>query len=187
MADSKKAAKVDRELSPVVRPLIKHKKGLGGFMKFFPAYVPLTESWIVFAENQIFKKDLDEKDAKALALILNDARWHQTNIDREAIKTQSVAAVLDLDAIYNAYPRKIGKKLGIARLKAKIKTPEKMQLCLEAVHKYRNYCEENRIEEKFIKHFSTWVNSWEDWIPSDTEVSSIPQLSFDEMSKKLQF
>lgn len=181
-----KSRKVDKENQDVVRPLIKHKKGIGGFMKFRVAYVPMDEFWIVFRENYICEDKLTEDEAFRVAHFHNTREWLSAKVEKEVTDRQVVSAVLNYDEIYNHFPRKIGKKVGIARLKAKVKSIEKFNLLLEAVKHYAAYCERESIDEKFIKHFSTWVNVWEDWIPLDTKVSSIPQLSFDDITKKTQ-
>lgn len=176
-------AQVDKKTKAVVRPLINKKKGLGSFMICKAAYVPFDESWIVFIDKTILKGGLGEEDAKNFCDLVNAGEW----LVKNSIKTvQKKTENFDFETIYELYPRKIGKKLGIKRLLINIKTPEKFQLLKEAVQTYAAFCLEHNTEEKFIKHFSTWVNAWEDWIPNDTDVNSLPQYTFDDITKQIQ-
>lgn len=70
----------------------------------------------------------------------------------------------DFDLIYSKYPRKIGKQKGLVRLKASIKTPEDFDLLKLAVDHYCKYCLSQNTEPKYIKHFSTFIGEWRDWV-----------------------
>lgn len=74
---------------------------------------------------------------------------------------------LDFDSLYAAYPKKMGKKKGLDALRRKIKSKKQFDGFLQAVNNYRRYCEANQVEAQYIKHFSTFVNCWEDWTESD--------------------
>lgn len=68
----------------------------------------------------------------------------------------------DFDLVYLNYPRKIGKSKGVEKLKKLIKTKTDYDLLLLSV---KNYSEISRdVEPKFIKHFSTFVSEWRDYI-----------------------
>lgn len=70
----------------------------------------------------------------------------------------------DFEKIYEKYPRKLGKKKGIDSCIAQIKTSEQYDSIISAVTLYAEHCRKERTEPKFIKHFSTFMNSWTDWI-----------------------
>jgi hypothetical protein len=70
----------------------------------------------------------------------------------------------DFERIYERYPRKIGKKTGIDRLKRKIRTADKYASLELAVENYRLYHERKQSERCYILHFSTFVNQWENYI-----------------------
>ncbi len=183
MDNSKRAPKVDKENDSVVRPLIKRKKGLGGFMKFLAAYVPALEHWIVIGGDNIFKRNLTEADANNLVQILNSEAWLATKVEADAKEIRIQNALLDFEAIYKEYPRKRGKRLGLKRLQNSVKTPEKYKLLMQAVLNYKKECEDQNKKEEYIKHFSTWVMDWNENIPVDTNVSSLPEESFEDISK----
>lgn len=72
----------------------------------------------------------------------------------------------EIEEIYDLYPRKMGKTLGIK--KAKKMSQTELQKLKQAVLNYCEYVKENKIEEKFIKHFSTFVNQYEDFMEKPT-------------------
>lgn len=76
-----------------------------------------------------------------------------------------------LEEIYLLYPRKEGKSEGIRRLKSQIKTADDFQSVQCAVMNYKKHCIEKGLEGKFIKHFSSFVSSWRDWL--DPEAGSV--------------
>ena len=47
---------------------------------------------------------------------------------------------------------------------------------IEAIKKYRRHCELNKTETKYIKHFSTFVSTWRDWLESDVGTTSIKEV-----------
>lgn len=73
-----------------------------------------------------------------------------------------------LESVYKTYPRKEGKTKGLAKLKTQIKTPEDLEHLKAAVKNYRAKLESSGTETEFIKHFSTWVGEWRDWIDPET-------------------
>lgn len=70
----------------------------------------------------------------------------------------------DIEAVYSRYPRKEGKSDGMKRLKTQIKTPEDLKKFSFAVEQYRAKCERDRTEPRYIKHFSSFVSEWRDWV-----------------------
>ena len=69
----------------------------------------------------------------------------------------------DFSKVYDLYPRKIGKSLGLRRLKSKVKTSQEFEQLMQAVSNYKKHCQ-NYEDQKYIKHFSSWVSDWKDWI-----------------------
>ncbi len=74
---------------------------------------------------------------------------------------------LDFEALYKAYPRKLGKAKGIAKLEKTIKTQEQYDQVRKALEKYSRHVITSGTEEKYVQHFSTWVNNWSDWADAD--------------------
>lgn len=111
---------------------------------------------------------LRERDVSVRARIATD---RQTDItDRQT------ECVFDFEEIYKNYPNKIGKKKGIDTCKVQIKTAEDFEKLKTAVLKYAAHCRTQRIEAKFIKHFSTFMNSWTDWGEENSGKVEMPRM-----------
>lgn len=73
----------------------------------------------------------------------------------------------ELEAVYQKYPRKEGKKKGMEILKREIKTPEDLALLDKAIEKFRDLMKtQNRPADK-VMYFSTFMNSWRDPLDDD--------------------
>lgn len=74
----------------------------------------------------------------------------------------------DIESAYlEYYPRKIGKRKGLEFLANKSWNSERISNLITAIKNYASFCQENETEQKYIKHFSSWVREWEDWIKID--------------------
>lgn len=161
------------------RQLIKTRSGLGEFMKYLVAFVPHKENWCVFAlkEKFIVAENLTEEKAKELAHGLNTMEFFQREKEKIPAKLS-----FDFESIYNVYPRKIGRTKGLAICEKTIKTAQEYSLLASAVKNYAYFCESQRTETKYIKHFSSFMNCWKDWIPEDYVGEETTQLSIEELS-----
>lgn len=74
---------------------------------------------------------------------------------------------LDFDSIYRLYPRKEGKSAGLAKARAQISNAADFELLRQAITKYAAYCRAENKETKYIKHFSTFMSGWRDWLDQD--------------------
>lgn len=77
--------------------------------------------------------------------------------------------VFDFNLVYESYPRKLGKKRGLALCLRSVQTEKQYQDLVAAVSHYAEYCRRNKLEPRYIKHFSTFMNAWEDWIDVPVE------------------
>lgn len=75
---------------------------------------------------------------------------------------------LNFEPIYKNFPRKEGKQAGIQKCKAQIKSQEDFELLSKAVDRYAAHCRKEATELKFIKHFSTFMGCWRDWLDPET-------------------
>lgn len=74
-------------------------------------------------------------------------------------------AQTEFERVYSLFPRKEGKKRGLEIMKRLVKgDPNKLPLIEKAIVNYAAQCKDNRTEERFIKHFSTFINVWEDFL-----------------------
>jgi hypothetical protein len=71
----------------------------------------------------------------------------------------------DYEDVYQAYPKKVGKSDGLAKLKKLCPTFESLNRFQLAMHAYVADCKANDV---FLKQFDTLVNSkWQDWLDPD--------------------
>lgn len=90
-----------------------------------------------------------------------------TQHNKQTIHNNTEHPILDFDQIYQKYPRKLGKQKGIEKCKAQIHTGEDFQSLSQAVDKYCTFLSSNNTDAKFIKHFDTFMTSWQDWLSPD--------------------
>lgn len=79
-------------------------------------------------------------------------------------------------ALYEKYPRKAGKTRGIKKLTSEIKSDKDLEHFSLAIDNYKKSVDGS--DEKYIKHFSTFVSEWRDWIETKKEtkyVTHIPE------------
>lgn len=98
---------------------------------------------------------------------------------KETKGTDSVC-VFDFDEIYKSYPRKAGKKKGIDICKRHIKTEESFSQLKRAVENYGRICAEHGTDSKYIKHFSTFMNCWEDFVDIDEVPDLLDSMAIEE-------
>lgn len=67
-------------------------------------------------------------------------------------------------AFWAVYPRRLGKKTAGSKFSAAVKSGISPQHLIDAAQKYAVHVSENCIEEKYIKHPTTWLNQgcWDD-------------------------
>jgi hypothetical protein len=68
---------------------------------------------------------------------------------------------------WGKYPRKMGKTLAAKRFKSKIKKESDYNLLMQALDRYNQYVSSSNIQREYIKHGSTWMGEWEDWLEND--------------------
>lgn len=107
-----------------------------------------------------FKKN---KDLASPMLGAKDKEEEKDKVmDKE--KEEEEDTHLNFDALYEKYPKKEGKSAGLKVCKNAIKTPEALIAAHKAVERYVDHLRRNKVDPKYIKHFSTFMNSWEDWL-----------------------
>lgn len=127
-------------------------------------------------------KELQDKDSKynRKRIVKND---NSTTIDKEEDKdkeednintSKSTKVKFDLEKIYAEYPKKEGKKLGMNKLKRIIKTEEDFNKVLASVRNYSKL--KYGTELKFIKQFSSFMSSWEDYLKIEAELDPMQAL-----------
>lgn len=111
------------------------------------------------------KKDTNELVTNTIENVPNEHNEHNEHNERDEHNTTKKIdrTSYDFESVYFIYPKKEGKKKGLEKLKATIKTKEdfdKLILCT------KNYSEKVRLENtelKYIKQFSTFANCYTDY------------------------
>lgn len=73
----------------------------------------------------------------------------------------------DFEVLYRAYPRKEGKRRGMAKLKKTIKTKAEYDAFKGAMETYVALCKAEAREPQYIKLWQTFVNNWTDYLEAD--------------------
>lgn len=77
-------------------------------------------------------------------------------------KIRQVASSFDLESLYRAYPRKVGKSVGLSKLQNQIASDSDFVNFQQAVKNYSTHVQDHEL--RFVKHFSTFVSEWRDWV-----------------------
>jgi hypothetical protein len=85
-----------------------------------------------------------------------------TNESPAAAPLDLVSSKFDFEAIYAAYPRKLGRKKGLQRCRSAIRTQAKFDALQAAVKHYTAFVAGKDVE--FVKHFDSFMSVWEDWV-----------------------
>lgn len=81
----------------------------------------------------------------------------------------------DFEKLYAKYPRKMGKTNGIKKCKRLIKTQTDFELLEKAIDNYNREIVCAQTETRFIKHFSTFLSSWKDYL--EVDIGSIQKIN----------
>lgn len=71
------------------------------------------------------------------------------------------------ESIWSQYPKKLGKTDALRHFKKTVVNEKDFEDIQSAVKNYQAYIRVEKVEEKFVKHGSTWFNTWRDWIPTN--------------------
>lgn len=122
--------------------------------------------------------DLLERDFKrARSRRGRDAEICPSDIDKE-IEIESISlksslsepefrASENFDAIYQRYPRKVGKSSGLKKFISQIKTKKDFDKISIALENFLNHHKRIGTAAQFIPHFSTFMNNWQDCLDPD--------------------
>lgn len=74
----------------------------------------------------------------------------------------------DLEIIYKSYPLKKGKHKGFEKARREITSARELDDLRFAVNAYKADVERNKTKPEYIKHFSTFMSEWKDWLDPET-------------------
>lgn len=109
-----------------------------------------------------------------------------TNITHTTEKTDDVRTYVE-NVYQNFYPRKEGKEIGIKKVMKELKTKEDLMAFERAVIRYKDHCAKNATQPKYIKHFSSFTQSWREWCDPETgSASNSVDAMMDEMRRLIE-
>jgi Xaa-Pro aminopeptidase len=85
----------------------------------------------------------------------------------EAPRPAAVVYPVDFERLYKLYPRKEGKREGFLVYAKTILTDRDYQDLEKAVRNYARWCVKFGTEPRYQKHFSTFMNCWQDYLPEE--------------------
>lgn len=99
-------------------------------------------------------------------------RTNETNErdERDDTRPSEVSVELNFESVAQEYPNPRGRSEGVSRLKKLVTTPDEFERFSKAVRNYAEQCRLDQTEQRFIKHFSSFVGSdrtarpWGDWV-----------------------
>lgn len=93
---------------------------------------------------------------------------------------------LDFEIVYSFYPRKEGKSAGFKKIRSQLKTHQDLDDLRKAIDNYSTFLKRNGTEARFIKHFSTFMNEWRDWLDPATGTASEmkPEIDWEKVFNK---
>jgi len=131
---------------------------------------------INFLLNEGVISDLDNSRHYAVITPSNGTATNERNERNE--RTNDIAGTevpdrvsWDLESLYRKYPRKEGKAKGMKICQTQIKTAKDFHDLASAIEKYCGHVALSATESRFIKHFSTFMASWRDWLDPETGTS----------------
>lgn len=96
--------------------------------------------------------------------MLSRSQQIQSTTDQKESKDSRTDFQPDLDLVYALYPRKEGKKRGLAILKKSITTQALYENLRRAAINYAEKCRAERVDAQYQKHFSSWATCWDEYV-----------------------
>lgn len=101
---------------------------------------------------------------------LHNTTLHNTTI--HMLDSVESAKEFDFGSIYEKYPRKEGKARGLKICETQIKTDKEFSELGSAVAKYCEHIKTNGVEARYIKHFSSFMACWRDFLDENFGTTS---------------
>jgi hypothetical protein len=143
------------------------------FLKYNPPENPnVVKSWdaIIDLIPECELKDKYLQSLKAFAIPFGvTLRKGLANQEQEQEQEQEHKRLpqFSFETIWKLYPKKLGKTDALRHFKKTVVTEKDFEDIQSAVKNYQAYIRVEKVEEKFVKHGSTWFNTWRDWIPTN--------------------
>ena len=156
-----------KKRSAEIKIIKDHVKRIAGFSESEVNSSIKKLSYYGFIEYKNVEPNADVTET----LRTRDATYKQTNkqTNKGAKSSVNFLAVFDFEKIWKSYPRKVNKSEGRERFNRLIKSINDFDQLIIAVENYASHCKKLNLEEKHVRHFSTFLGkekaeNWRDWI-----------------------
>lgn len=105
----------------------------------------------------------------------------QTKNNAHSANVRALVTRDDIERAYKQYPRKVGKSRGLDIAIKQVKDPPTLHALETAIKNYAAAVRRDGTEKKYIKHFSTFMGEWRDWIQPDEDASPAVEVNHAEM------
>ncbi len=116
-------------------------------------------NWNTYQQNQLEANEQANEPSNACPTSSQRAANDKQEVKNEKHKTLSGF----FEKLWEAYPRKDGRKTAERHYNATVKNESDMERINLALGNYLNNIEVNKTDPKFIKTGATWFNNWTDW------------------------
>lgn len=150
-------------------------------VQLVPKYMRISQQMLrnclsSLEENQLVTTEKNEPLYNIIEYNIKEKNIKESKIkEKKGPATKLPETVFDFESLYEKFPRKIGKASGIQICKRKIKTQDQYDSLNQAILNYAAHCQRSNTESKYIKHFSTFMNCWEDWLEVPLEKQSLSE------------
>lgn len=80
------------------------------------------------------------------------------------VKKLTLGGVGDFEKLWLSYPRRLGRKAAERSFRGSVKAEKDWLDIQQALANYLTYIRKQAVDPQYIKHGSTWFNSWRDWV-----------------------
>lgn len=143
----------------VVRALVKH--GLWNHESRGISTLPVGQGY----STRTLRVGYKEKDKE------KEKEWNKEERGGVGEKTK-----LDFEVLYKKYPLKKGKSKGLKICQAQIRTQEDHEKLSRAIDRYSELIATEGTEPKYIKHFSTFMGGWRDYLDDDVGACAVKEV-----------
>ena len=146
----------------------------------------LSRKWLEMQENRGGKTrpKIDQNSGEVRSKKGEERRKNNTPLPPKLEIAPDPArklAEFDLEEVYKKYPRKLGKSQGMRKLKQTIKKPEDFEQLKKSVDSFSALMKKEMRAADKIPYFSTFANSWRDYLEVEQEDFSKTQIRFDHL------
>lgn len=153
----------------IIKQSLRENKGnISVCLEYYKDILRCSLGDIKVSVKELESFNLIELEVRVRTQLKEDNRIEENRIESNG-KLDSVLT-FDFESIYALYPRKSGKGKGLEICARVIATHKRFDSLKDAVLNYAREITRDEIEIKYTKQFSTFMNCWEDYLPTQAEI-----------------